>query len=335
MKILLTGTTASQVSPRKNEIVPTFSGLVYEALIEARHDVVWAEPSVSMTKEYLAEFDSVVVGLAPPTSTAAHRIYGALSVVFYANQLGNLRLLLDAPEPKRVWAGIRAAHKNPSDLTKSFHYKRREYKLALTEDVLPRLHGAVSALYSNEWPITVFPVTPWMSFPSISSVVPNTNARNLVGLNFDDRIINRISVSPDRDGDFWVCDYPNTSWAKKIEKTIINTVVSAHSHRWEDNADSVERISKSIGCLVSLHKNGDPWWSLTLPQALGCGVPVATDWRLSSMLGESWSILPSAIEGMNDNDRYSLASAQRESYLANIKPYNESVDFACNALLER
>lgn len=335
MKILLTGTTASQVSSRKSEVVPTFSGLIYDALRHARHDVVWAEPSVSMSKEFLAEFDSVVVGLAPPTSTAAHRIYGSLSVVYYANQIGNLRLLLDAPEPKRVWAGIRAAYKKPSDMTKDFHSKRREYKLALTEDVLPRIHGAVEALYKNEWPTTVFPVTPWMSFPSVSSEIPTTNSGNLVGLNFDDRIINGISRIAEREDYFWACDYPNTSWVKKLEKTVQYPIVPAHAHRWEQNSVSIERIAKATGCLISLHKNGDPWWSLTLPQAIGCGVPVATDWRLSSMLGASWSVLPAAIEGMNDNERSDLASAQRDAYLSSIKPYNLSVDFACNALLER
>lgn len=335
MKILLTGTTASQVSQRKNEIVPTFSGYVHRALMDGGHDVVWAEPSVSMSKEYLAEFDSVVVGLAPPTSTAAHRIYGALSVIYFAHQIGNLKLLIDAPEPKRVWAGIRAAHKKPSDLTKEFHSKRREYSLALTEDVLPRLHSAVATLYTEEWPTTVFPTTPWMSFPSVSTSIPNTNSKNLVGLTFDDLIINETRNDSDSFGNFWVCDYPNTSWVKKIEKTIDYKIEAAHSHRWEKNSDSIKRISSSYGCLISLHKNGDPWWSLTLPQAIGCGIPVVTDWRLSSMLGASWSVLPAAIEGMNESQRFSLSENQRDAYLSSIKPYNLSVDFACNALLER
>lgn len=334
MKVLLTGCTASHVSIKKNLLSPTFTGLIHKALTSNKHDVTWIEPSVSLTKDYLDEFDSVVVGIAPPNSTAAHRIYGALSVIQYAHELGTLRLIVDAPEPKRVWAGLRAIKNRPEELTKEFYSKRREYRKVSDDGTLDRLHQAVDTLYSKEWPSTVFPVFPWMSYPSVSTEIPMTNSRNLVGLNFDEMIIESGGLESASYSDYWVVDSPNTKWSGQIEQTVKSRVVPVRMSRWEDNNEVLTRIRGSIGCLVSVYKHANPWWSIALAQSLANNVPVVTDWRLSSMLGDSWSILAHTVEEMSWADRIDLAQEQKSSYLNAVPTWKESVEFTCNTLLK-
>ena len=334
MKVLLTGCTASHVSTKKNLLSPTFTGLIHKALTHNKHDVTWIEPSVSLTKDYLDEFDSVVVGIAPPNSTAAHRIYGALSVIQHAYELGTLRLLVDAPEPKRVWAGIRAIKNRPEELTKEFYSKRREYRKVSDDETLERLHMAVDTLYFQEWPSTVFPIFPWMSYPSVSTEIPNTSSRNLVGLNFDEMIIKTEGSESASYSDYWVVDSESTKWTRQIEQTVKSRIVPARMSRWEDNTEVLLRIRGSIGCLVSVYKHGAPWWSIALAQSLANSVAVVTDWRLSSMLGGSWSMLAHSVEEMSWTDRIDLAQEQKTSYLNAVPTWRESVELTCNALLK-
>lgn len=333
MKLLITGATASQVSIKRD--TDTFAGLLVKSLESGGHDVVWTDPSVSFTKDYLSEFDSVVVGLAPPTSTAAHRIYGALSVIHYANELGTLRLFLDAPEPRRVWAGLRAIYKKPDDLTKEFHRKRKEFNKTSHNGTLDRLHNAVRILFTEEWPTTVFPVFPWMSYPSVSTEIPMTNSKNLVGLNFDSRLLAHAHENVPVESTYWVADVINSKWTKTLEKTITNRVDSVRASKWESSSDTHSRIRGAIGCLVSTHRHGNPWWSVALPQALASGIPVVTDWKLSSMLGPEWSVLAHAVEDMNQYDRMILAESQRTSYLGSVPEWDKSVELACNSLLRK
>lgn len=333
MKVLLTGATASQVAVKRG--TGTFAGLVNKALMDGGHDVVWIEPSVSLSKDYLAEFDSIVVGIAPPTSTAAHRIYGALSVIQFASELGTLRLMLDAPEPKRVWAGLRAIYNKPDDLTKEFYYKRREYRKVSDDEVLDRLHSAVRTLFTQEWPKTVFPAFPWMAYPSVSTEIPMTNASNLVGLNFDSHFLSEHHENVPIHSSYWVADVINSKWTKALEKTITNRVDPVRASKWERDSDTYDRMRGAIGCLVSTHRQGNPWWSIALPQALSCGVPVVTDWKLSSMLGTEWTVLAHSVEDMNVYDRLDLSMQQRSSYLASVPNWANSVELACNSLLRK
>lgn len=334
MKILLTGCTASHVSAKKNLLSPTFTGLIHKALTHGRHDVTWIEPSVSLSKEYLEEFDSVVVGLAPPNSTAAHRIYGALSVIQYAHELGTLRLVIDAPEPKRVWAGIRAIKQRPEELTKEFYSKRREYRKVSDDGTLDRLHAAVDTLFTQEWPNTVYPTFPWMSYPSVSTEIPMASPKNLIGLNFDSDVVSLQSGYSASYSDYWVVDASNTKWTKQIEQTVKSRVIPARISRWEENSEVISRMSGAIGCLVSVYKHANPWWSIALAQSLSNNVPVVTDWRLSSMLGESWSVLAQSVEEMSWPDRMDLAKEQKTSYLNAVPTWKQSVELTCNALLK-
>jgi hypothetical protein len=158
-----------------------------------------------------------------------------------------------------------------------------------------------------------------MSFSSISTYIPNTNKDNLVGLSFDDYLYKtHFELFEPSIQDFWVADSPNSTWTKKQEKLIQAPVSPYKLSRWELESKSLERLSMSIGCLVSVYRSGDPWWSPALSQALALRIPVVSDWLLTSMLGESWSLLPQALEDMKDSDRRSLAEAQADAYLKSL-----------------
>jgi hypothetical protein len=335
MNILLTGCTAAQVSEKKNSRSTTFTGLLYKALTKNSHNVTWIEPSVSLSKEYISEFDSVLVGLAPPTSTAAHKIYGALSVIYHAQSEHTLRLFLDAPEPKKVWAGIRAIHNNPESLVKDFYAKRSEYTKTRDPEVFSRITSAVSSLYNERWPKTIFPTLPWMSFSSVSTYIPQTDQKNLVGVSFDYSIYkSHFGLFESSPQDFWVSDSINTSWVKSQENLIEYPVVPLKTSRWELESKSLQRLSTAIGCLASIYKNGDPWWSPAIAQSLALGTPVVSDWLLTSMLGPEWSHLPSAVEAMGVAEKRALADSQASSYFESLLSEDKYVELLTRSLAE-
>ena len=112
-----------------------------------------------------------------------------------------------------------------------------------------------------------------------------------------------------------------TSWVSKISKTLSNSV----SPMTSKDSSALANINKSIGSLISVYKNNEPWWSVNLAQSLYVHTPVVTDWRHSSLLGDSWSVLAQTIEDMSSSERVSLAKAQKESYLESIDSYEEII----------
>lgn len=335
MEILLTGSTAAHISQKKNEKTRTFHGDINKALTASKHKVTWVEPSVSMSKDFIAEFDRVIVGLAPPTSTAAHKIYGSLSVIKHSWDEGNLVLVVDAPEPRRVWTGIKAIDSNPENLIKDFYSKRSEYKKTLRPDVFDHIQSAIKTLVDEVWPTTIFPALPWMSFASVSTHIPNTSRKNLVGLNFDEKYITDDNTFfTEKSPEYWVADVPNSAWTKKQENLLSLNSTPLKSRRWGGDADAIARLKDSMGCLVSTYRSGEPWWSSAISQSLYAGVPVATDWTLSSILGESWRLLPANIEELTQGERNQLVKSQKESYKDSLLSWEDSIKLLNRAIVD-
>lgn len=333
MNVLLTGSTASHVSQDKNSVTRTFHGDIYKALTSSKYNVTWIDPSVSMSREFISEFDYVLVGLAPPTSTAAHRMYGSLSVIKHSWEEGNLRLIVDAPEPRRIWTGLKAIKNNPENLIKDFYSKRKEYRKTSRPEVFNTLNSAISLLCEERWPTTIFPAFPWMSFSSVSSYIPNTSVKNLVGVNFDFSYIDLDSTpDPSASPRFWLSDVYNSAWTKKQELLIDFEVKPLRHSRKSGDAEVIEKLRESMGCLVSTYRSGDPWWSSAVCMSFEAGVPVATDWTLSSILGDSWRMLPPGIEELSQLDRQDLVFSQKESYRNSLLNWNDSVESLNRAL---
>lgn len=336
MKVFVTGCTAPQASKNANEKNPSFAGIINTALIELGCDVTWGDPSVTMDKDYLSQFDSILVGVASPTNVTSHRIYGALSVINHASELGTLSLFLDTPDPHKVYAGIRDVYRSPKTLVKEFYSKKREYNLALEPENFANIFAGLSKLYVDAWPTTIVPAYPWSNQNHISKYIPNIDTSKLFLISPDSSLLELQQYrSAPVDGDYWCVDSLKTNWA---QATVNNLTFRADGYRvskWENNADVLERLHNSAGALVSVYKDGIPWWLPSLSQALFVGVPVVTDWRHTAFMGQEWGLLASSVEDMQPTEKLMLASRQKEIYVEHLPSWHSVKESLGNILLQK
>lgn len=333
MKILITGSTASQYSLKSNERIPTFTGFIYNSLVETGHSVSWEEPSIDLTKEWLDQYDKIIVGLSSPASLSANRIYGALSVINYAKELDKLVLVVDAPEPYKIWSGLRAISNKPSELTKPFYIRRYEYANVYGTPNEERLLNTVLDLYKNEWPTTLYPSNPWINSDIVTKNIPNLSKEYAYGLCFDSFVLQDIPRFNLNYEDYWCVDQPNTKWSKNISKTLAKPVIPMRDHKWQNHSEVLARLDSSLGMLVSVYKNSEPWWSVMLSHALLLEIPVVTEWRNTFFLGADWSLIPSEVEEMTPQERNELAKRQKNIYLNKIPNANETLKILENSVL--
>jgi hypothetical protein len=337
MKVLLTGCSAPQSSQGLNTRLPTFSGLVRNALSYAGHDVVWVTPSIDMSEEYLSQFDVVLVGLTPPTSLSSYRLYGALSVIDRARKVSNVKYIVDAPEPYKLWAGIRAIANNPDDLVKNFYSKRSEFDKAINPANLSRIQSVVSGLYESTWEQTLCPSLPWSKKENIIKHIPNILEDSLDLLCLDAFLLTAVEDSSalymKSESNYWSTNQ-KTSWVKGLEKTLKNKIHPMASNKWATNTSILTNINKSIGSVISVYKNDEPWWSVNLSQSLYVNTPVVTDWKQTSYLGESWSMLAHNLEDMSVTERISVAVKQKNEYIKVLPDFNESVERVLSSVFD-
>jgi hypothetical protein len=328
MKVLITGCTAQQASSATALRTITFSALLAKALEEAGASVEVIEPSIYITEEKLREYDSVLVGIAPPTSLSANKIYPAFAIANRARKIGNLSLFIDAPEQYKLQASIKSVHMNISDLSKDFYQRRKSYlDLVTNPELRAEIYEFNEFLYSEQWPTTLYPAFPWSTSEAVQKALPNVDIETLIPVNLDSYILRApyLQFKDNEESKYWTCDNPSTKWSKSVIDTLNHDVFSTRGTRWEKQGITVERVEKSIGTIVSVYRNSEPWWSPALAQSLSVGIPVATEWRLTSPIGIEWSYLPSSIEEMSKEERFNLALAQRESYLSKITTWEETL----------
>jgi hypothetical protein len=336
MKVFVTGCTAPHASMNANEKNPSFAGIINTALIELGCDVTWADPSVKMDKEYLSQFDSILVGVASPTNVISHRIYGALSVINHASELGNLSLFVDTPEPHKLFAGIREVYHNPKSLVKEFYSKKREYGLALEPEHFANIFSGLSKLYVDAWPTTIIPAYPWSNQNNISKYIPNIDNGKLFLVSPDAALLELQQYrSVPVLGDYWCADSLKSNWSQASIKLLTLKVENYRSSKWESNGAVLGRLHDSVGALISTYKDGNPWWLPSLSQALYVGVPAVTDWRHTAYMGKDWSHLPSSIEEMSPGERLELSRSQKESYMEHLPSWHSVKESLGNILLQK
>lgn len=329
MKVLITGSTAQQCSTRTASRTPTFSTLLAKGLHDGGAEVSIVEPSIYLSEEEIAEYDTVVVGVAPPTSLSANKIYPAFSVASKAKKVGNLSLFLDAPEPYKIQSSLKSCYLNVSDLQKEFYSRRKSYSDLVREPNLRQeVLGFVEFLYNEKWPRTFYPAFPWSKNRFVSQSLSGTDDTNLVPVILDSYLLRMPYVTRDFHitKEYWTCDSMKTDWSSNVISGLAFDVVPTRSSKWEEEEDTNERIKKSIGTLVSVYRSGDPWWSPALAQSLAQGVPVVTDWRHSSVLGAEWSHLASTVETMSEAERHDLSDRQRSSYTKVVGSWEQTIE---------
>lgn len=324
--ILITGMTSSQASSRLGEKSTSFSALIARALTSRGHSVTWEPASVKWDLDYLSQFDSVLVGVAPVTSLSANYAYGALSVIYQLLGDKRLTLFLDAPQPRQITAALRAVTPDPYSLFKPFYRNRREYSLVSSDAALMTyVSGAVNALLNEPWPTTLYPTLPWKKDdPELKKALPDGATAALVGLNLDTLIAPTEASSEAPAGDRWVLDTAKSKWAQSTISMLLLPVTPAKWHKGWTDRQIENNMRQSVGVLVTPHKPGGTWWTPRYMQALNSRVPVATDWKESAFLGSQWNVLAATIEAMDHAERAALSDTQRELYLQHIPNETEA-----------
>lgn len=328
MKILITGSTAQQASQRAANRFPTFASMMAEALKRNGDEVDFVEPSFKYTKQYLSIYDLVLVGIAPPTSVAANKVYPAFAMANRARELDSLALFIDAPEPFKIMASLKSCLSGKTSLLKDFYSKRKEFGI-FQRDMESRKEVIefIEFLYKNEWPVTLYPSLPWSSNLSIISDIPNIGEDSLFGVNLDYEIFEDIKAKPitGAESDYWVADYLTSKWTDSVGATLGNKIASVKSSAWANEEEIEENINGSLGTLISVHRNSEPWWSPFIAKSLALKKPVVTDWRYSSDIGSSWSVLGGTIEAMTPDERQATAESQMSDYMAHVSGGRENL----------
>jgi hypothetical protein len=316
-RIFLTGMSAPQASSSANLKNLSFAGLINMALIDAGHEVVWASPSVYMTKETLNEFDVVVVGVSPITSMGANRVYGALNVIQTMWGSDKLTLFVDTPTPSQIEVSLKSVINNPESLTKSFFSYRKEYSNVVADKkLLDSAFDAVNLLYKEDWQKTVYAKLPWKSLDSVK-MAPNLK-KNLVGLNLDSYVISDSSAGEEERIQKWVYDSSESPWYKSQVQFLKLPTLPMKINRGSTDYDVITQLQRSLGALISPDRRDGTAWSYRYVQALNTQTPIITEWKESGVLGDAWSVLAYSIEEMSQSRRDLVSLAQKESYLANI-----------------
>lgn len=328
--VLVTGMTASQASVRANARSVSFAALMVEALQQAGHHVVWQDPSVLWTMADLAQYDYVMVGIAPITGLGANRAYGALNVVRLMHHSPNVRYFIDAPAPWQITHSLNSVMANPDSLIKPFYSYRKEWALLELETVHADVMAGVRILAEQLWPETAWPCLPWEQ-TNPEKHLPVGAAGQLRGMNLDQVYLWDVwqgwdgwpNNQPVR-AEHWTSDNPKSSWVQDRQPSIFNEVKPLKEHRYTTDQSVMASLAGSLGALLAPQKNGDTWWSPRYIQALSVRTPVATEWRDSLHLGPSWSVLPGSIEALSTEEREDLALEQEKAYLAQILEYPQA-----------
>lgn len=315
-KILLTGMSAPHMSTAANRRSLSFAGLVNKTL-DSEHAIDWIAPSVSWTADFFSQYDSIFVGVSPITSLGASNAYGALHTIGLLYADPRLRLFIDAPNPVQIIHSLNSVLASPDSLFKPFFKARKEYQEAQTMEASTLIQTAIYWLGNYRWPITTYPRLPWgQEDPALA--LPNT-AEWIIPLNLDAVLLEGATPSSREAVDRWVVDDDRSSWRDSVARTLDYPVISMKRNKFSTDQEIGEAMAGSTGVLLSPTKRGRTWWSYRYPQALSLGVPIVTEWRDSSVLGQSWSVLASQMEHMSEDTLMNLASEQRQAYLNGIE----------------
>lgn len=322
-KILLTGMSAAQASRKANARTLSFAGVLEKSLVAAGHDVTWEVPSIGWTKEFLDQFDSVIVGIAPITSLSANYCYGGLHVVTELINDDRLTMLVDSPQPAQITASLKSITANPQAFTKDFYINRQGFQQASSDAVRTRLLATIERLLTAAWPTTIYPSLPWQDASKISSQFSEQAAQNLVGINLDAGLIGPVDYNVDRRLK-WSADSSSSTWAQKVLTGLVYPVsLMKWNKGWSDNLVE-EQIARSTGVLITPHKKDGTWWTYRYIQAMNTSTPIASLWTETVKIGESWGNLAANIEALSEDERNTIATKQREEYLAAIPSLSDA-----------
>lgn len=335
MRVLITGSTASQSNPLTHTRSTNFAGLLKESLEKVGSDVDWMEPSVTMTLESLSVYDRIFVGLASPLGLGSNRIYGALSLIKLLWDDPRLVLFIDAPDPNNITRGIQSVCKNPGSLHKQFFAGRREFSQASDPRARVRALSACQLLRGSEWPTTLVPGFPWTFAPQVEEELPEGAVGNVIVVNLDRLILreyrNEEDPLEDRDSRWMAEKGSNRKWLR--EQRVSSPVVGLRTdHRIGLKTYHKLRLSSSMGLLLPPGKKSKTWWTPKVAIALSQNTPVFTSWSDARVMGKYWTTSPAAFEDLSSEEQRKIGQMQYETYL-NAIPNSGQINLYLSRLL--
>ncbi len=335
MKILLTGMTSSHTSKKSHQNNLGFFGVLDRALAELGHDVVWSKPDLTWTKEYLDSYDSIFVGLVPPTSLSANQAYGALTLIDEMFLSPKLHLVVDNPKHWLIKPSLKSVLKDTGSLVKPFYNKRSQYALAREPKNLDKMLSACEQLLDNVWPTTIYPGLPWKSDESVSEHLPSGASTSVIGLNFDALLFKSGYLEIQEAPAHWAATNHKSKWSEGMANHVVLPIKPLKGSKKETDQDALDTLKGSVGLLAAPQDRiGGTWWTSALVQAMNTNTPVATEWRESAAISTSWAFLPSSIEEMTPETRFDLALRQKETYLSSIPGKEEALETLQNLLTQ-
>jgi hypothetical protein len=330
MKILFTGMSSGHTNEFVHHEKLGFFGVMSKTITESfsGHSVEWKEPSVSWTKDDLEKYDRIFIGVVPPTSFSANKVYGALHLINILSGDNRVSLVLDNPQLWQYKNSFASIARDPKILVSKFYERRSEYKLVRENLSLLQSFAEISnRMAVGNWQQTIYPSLPWKSDSEVMSASGISPSTPLVGLNLDSHLLTEDHHAPEMKDGNWVVDNPTTSWSKSMISTLAKSVDSMKQSTKETDADVFERLKSSMGSMISPQDRGvGTWWTHRYIQALNAGSPIITDWRETIDMSASWGLLGYQVEEMSEPKRNDLARAQKDAYLAFIPSKHSSIE---------
>ena len=308
--------TSPQSSRRLNSKSLSFSGAIERVLEKSGHKVDWLNLSIDMGKKQVDEYDVILLGVAPVLSVTANKAYGVLSMLDILWQDERLKIIVDTPTPSSITANLRAVRKDQSRLFSEFYYARKQYEaVVLNSAAKDRVLSAVDRMFDDKWPVTLYPQTPWADVSEIANKLPQGARDSVYGLCVDSYFLSKKSpLSGGTVSSTWAVDTKSTKWAQSTISSLRFPHHLMKDRRSADDDTVSSLIATSFGALISPNNDGSISWSSRWVQAMNAGTPIASDWRLTSKIGKSWSYLAAGIEEMSMVDRYELSIFQMIDY---------------------
>jgi regulator of sigma D len=314
-KIFLTGMTSAQCSSELNNRSLNFAGVMNKVLTSAGHTVAWGNPSVYMSKEQFSEYDAVIVGVSSATSLSSNRIYGALRLIndFWGDE--KLTLFVDVPTVSQITASFKSFSLSEESFTKPFFSSRKEYdSVTGNKEIFDKVFSAARRLGNEDWANnTIYPSLPWKT-RSLIKLSDSAKSR-LFKVNLDSYLLSNQTLDLDTEKVAkWVCDQPNSKWSVAVQNHLLLPVVPMKWEKKIDDAQVFSQIARSSAALICPDQRDGTYWNYQYIQAMNAGVPIATQWQESYTVSESWGVLASNIDVMDESERKFLAASQKESY---------------------
>ncbi len=320
--------TAQQYSSAVSQKTMTYASTVETALDGLGYSVVFSEPDVTWTEKDLVKYEKVFVGVSSPVSLTANCTYGAFSLISVLNKNPKLVVFVDAPEPGKIFAGLRSIQNRPDSLLKPFYSRRRGYRqVADDKKAQDRVYGCVDMLLEQTWPTTLFPTLPWERDPRDVVGIKQCMVDSMLPLSFDSMYLSHTTTASITEArkNVWGIDVTSTKWAESMKSATTLPHEQIKNTKTMSDSDVNERISSFFGVLLTSYEDKRAWWSPRFVQALNAGTPIVTDWRRSHSLGVSWSHLAGAVEKMSQIDRYELSVLQQKTYRDSVQSKEEAL----------